>query len=478
MKDCNSCHLILLCIIQLHVSTSLIINDSSTESATFSSLPTTVSPETTTLSFLTTSTTSSPPSIQQSSLGMKCDFRTFKQGCPDPQTTVCDKKTKECICKNGIAVLIQGRCMSFKNVDEPCYSSKECDLIGAKCINAFGEVDAFDTLVSRPFTRNIDSNPTSTGGSSTENKEASSGLLPSSVNTFFNLYGGFCQCPSGFYHSQEKNKCQRRLIGVRCRNETDCFSKQHVVCDQIERRCLCNHGFSLDLMSDQCKPAVGMSGPSPDSRYLSPRATPICEYGLIWDSSIRKCVPLTYWENNRTWSGLVWKVVVLCVVLVLLMMLASGIQKARQNENLLNWGRAFELYAARNAAGNDPDSVIPPVSTLSSHSTTFDGISRMLPRSSHRTTGLMLVMPPPPQYSASAMEGSNVTPRSLRREAPPSYEEAIRQSCSSTTTVMTVTSTTPRSDSNETTATSQSERSQQIMPSIIVSRQPDVKLDN
>lgn len=483
------CYTIFVCVLQVHVCFSMITESSRSPFSSETSLPasfesTTTSTTTSALpgssreSSTTTSTTISPvnpPSIR------KCDFQSFKKGCPDPQTTVCDKKSQECICKPGIAVRLEGRCMPFKNVDEPCYTSKECDQIGAKCINAFGEVDAFDSLVNRR-----ESTSSRDSSSSDPRLTSSSGptrILPPSPNYFFSLYGGFCQCPSGFYHNQEKNKCQRRLIGVRCRNETDCFAKQHVVCDQIEKRCLCNHGYSLDLMSDQCKAAVGLSGPSLDSRHLSPRATPICEYGLIWEPQVRRCVPNTYWDNNRTWSGLVWKVVVLCVVLVLLIMLASGIQRARQNENLLNWSRAFELYAARNAAGIDPEAVLP------SPHTTFDGISRMLPRGAHRTNGLMFFMPPPhpppPQYTPGSQTDITSIPTilptlPLTREAPPSYEEAIRQpsitSTSSATTQSTfsvVTSSSPViSETMATTATTTS-RSEINHPS----SQPDIKVE-
>ena len=455
---------VFLCALQLQVTFSMVVTEPSSRTLSETSSPSTTESTTTVLSRVISSSTTTISTVNPSFV-RKCDFSSFKYGCPDPTTTVCDKKTQECICKNGIAFLIEGRCMAYKNVDESCYTSKECDQIGAKCINAFGEVDAFDSLINRQSKNSASSN----GDSSPDTSLASGGparVLPLSPNFFFSHYGGFCQCPSGFYHNQEKNKCQRRLIGVRCRNETDCFGKQHVVCDQIERRCLCNPGYSLDLISDQCKAAVGLSGPSLDSRHLIPRATPICEYGLIWEPSVRKCVPLTYWDNNRTWSGLVWKVVVLCVVLVLLMMLASGIQRARQNENLLNWSRAFELYAARNAAGNDPDITLPPP-----HSTI--GVTRLFPRSSQRSNGLMFFMPPnhlpPPTYSPASHDSTTLT----TREAPPSYEEAIRQpSITTTTTPTTVTvvnSSSPVISESTTTTTSRS----QVSPS----SQPEIKVE-
>jgi len=390
----------------------------------------------------TTSTTTPVPSTSsnnEDSFTMKCDFNQFKNGCPDPATTICDKNKQECLCRPGIAVRIGPRCMSFKSVDEPCYSSKECDQIGAKCINAFGEVDAFDNLISRPF-KDLGGDPLSSSN-------------PSHANLFFNLYAGFCQCPVGFYHNQDKKKCQRRLIGTSCRNSTDCNSKPHVFCDPIEGKCLCDHGYSLDMMSDQCKmsgSAVGSGVLSPsistlnaiDTRHLNPRATPICEYGLIWDQSIRKCVPLIHWENNRTWSALVWKVAVLCVVLVLLMMLASGIQRARQNENLINWSRALELYAARNGEV-DPDA-LSGTDGIRSHHHHRSSTSSRPPH-----TGVMLVMPtPPPQYSASSTREISLTV--LPSDDPPTYEEAIRQSSgdnlpstatTTTTTIMMINST-------------------------------------
>lgn len=407
----------------------------------------------TTTSTTTTSTTSTTPvpsttsssSNNEDPFTMKCDFNQFKNGCPDPATTICDKNKQECLCRPGIAVRIGPRCMSFKSVDEPCYSSKECDQIGAKCINAFGEVDAFDNLISRPL-KDI-------GGDSL------SSASPSHANIFFNLYAGFCQCPVGFYHNQDKKKCQRRLIGTSCRNSTDCNSKPHVFCDPIEGKCLCDHGYSLDMMSDQCKmsgSAIGSGVLSPsggpaistlnaiDTRHLNPRATPICEYGLIWDQSIRKCVPLIHWENNRTWSALVWKVAVLCVVLVLLMMLASGIQRARQNENLINWSRALELYAARSGVV-DPDALSGTDGRGHHHHRSSTSSSSRPPH-----TGVMLVMPtPPPQYSASSTREISLTV--LPSDDPPTYEEAIRQSSSgdnlpptattTTTTIMMINST-------------------------------------
>lgn len=316
--------------------------------------------------------------------------------------------------------------MTIKSIDEPCYSSKECETTsGAKCINTFGEIES---LASR-----------SGKGVENEGSSAGSGQLVNTPNIFFNLNAGYCQCPTGFYHHQEKGRCVKRFIGSKCDNNTDCYAKPHSICDAGQHRCLCDVGFMIDSQADQCKPVSSGTANSGDSRHSSPRATPLCEYGLIWDQGVRRCVPLMHWESNRTWSALVWKVAVLCVVLVLLMMLASGIQRARQNDNLLNWSRALELYAARGSGGSSGSTLDLEAAVraaTSGSSSRMAGTSTMLDASGLISRdGVVLVLPagmppPPPSYTAVA-EPSDVpvvAPVIVTMEDPPSYEEATRPS--------------------------------------------------
>ena len=171
------------------------------------------------------SSTTSSPSLQpvqqqqqtssssfSTSLNIKCDpTRYYGTGCPDHQTTICDPKRLECVCRTG-SIVIEGRCMTIKSIDEPCYSSKECETTsGAKCINTFGEIES---LPGRP------------GSNKAQDGDSSAGtgqLAANTPNIFFNLHAGYCQCPNGFYHHQEKEKCIRRLIGSKCQNNTECL---------------------------------------------------------------------------------------------------------------------------------------------------------------------------------------------------------------------------------------------------------------
>lgn len=410
----NAVSFLLLYLSFVHVTICKSSDESATPSSTHSSS--------------TTSSPSSQPVQQQpavtssTSLNIKCDYsRYYGTGCPDHQTTICDPKRMECVCRAG-SIVIEGRCMTIKSIDEPCYSSKECETTsGAKCINTFGEIESLSSRTGANKAQDVDSSLT--------------GQLANTPNIFFNLHAGYCQCPNGFYHHQEKGKCIKRLIGSKCQNSTECFAKQHSMCDTEQRRCICDVGFIVDSQSDQCKPVTSAGGNSGDTRSPSPRATPLCEYGLIWDQGVRKCVPLMHWESNRTWSALVWKVAVLCVVLVLLMMLASGIQRARQNDNLLNWSRALELYAARSpgtASGSTID--LEAAVRATAGSSRHGGSSSLLDASGLISRdGVVLVLPsgmppPPPSYTAvaSATDTAAVVTTIHPIDEPPSYEEAIR----------------------------------------------------
>jgi hypothetical protein len=318
--------------------------------------------------------------------------------------------------------------MTIKSIDEPCYSSKECETTsGAKCINTFGEIESLSSRTAANKGQDVDSSLT--------------GQLANTPNIFLNLHAGYCQCPNGFYHHQEKGKCIRRIIGSKCHNNTDCFAKQHSICDADQSRCICDTGFIVDSQSDQCKPISSLttSGSGSSGQSSSPRATPLCEYGLIWDQAARKCIPLMHWESNRTWSALVWKVAVLCVVLVLLMMLASGIQRARQSDNLLNWSRALELYAARSPGSTSASAIDLEAAVMASAAAAGSSriASSILDASGLISRdGVVLVLPsgmppPPPSYTAVAVpsavtDAAAVVSTILPHDEPPSYEEAIR----------------------------------------------------
>ena len=341
--------------------------------------------------------------------------------------------------------------MTMKSIDEPCFSSKECESSsGARCIGSFGEIDG-PTPATAAAIHKEGTSVTSGSSSDSLAPAAMAGLL--APNVFYSLNAGYCRCPPGFFHHQEKGKCVKRVIGVECQNSSDCFARQHSLCDAGTGRCSCDSGFELDSQADQCRPAFVTTSPSGgESRHSgSPRATPLCEYGLIWDQGVRKCVPLIHWETNRTWSALVWKVAVLCIVLVLLMMLASGVQRARQTDNLLNWSRALELYAARGGSSGANGSTLDleaavrtaaAAAAAGNSSTRSNGAS---PSSLLDASGLIsrdgvvLVLPagmppPPPSYTAVDMTTPAVTELPVdvatvtACDQPPSYEEAIRSS--------------------------------------------------
>lgn len=91
----------------------------------------------------------------------------------------------------------------------------------------------------------------------------------------------------------------------------------------------------------------------------------------------------------------------------------SGIQKARQNENLINWSRAMEQYSETRGRNVSSDqSVTDSVGNAVSH--------RILMTHAYPTITEMRVMMPPPQYT------SRLDINAIERDDPPSYEEAIR----------------------------------------------------
>lgn len=91
----------------------------------------------------------------------------------------------------------------------------------------------------------------------------------------------------------------------------------------------------------------------------------------------------------------------------------SGIQKARQNENLINWSRAMEQYSeARTRNVTNDQSLTDSVGNAVTH--------RILMSHAYPTITEMRVMMPPPQYT------SRLDINAIERDDPPSYEEAIR----------------------------------------------------
>lgn len=98
----------------------------------------------------------------------------------------------------------------------------------------------------------------------------------------------------------------------------------------------------------------------------------------------------------------------------------SGIQKARQNENLINWSRAMEQYSeTRGRTISSDQSVTDSVGNSITH--------RILMSHAYPTITEMRVMMPPPQYT------SRLDINATERDDPPSYEEAIRMGPTSTT---------------------------------------------
>lgn len=340
------------------------------------------------------------------SLGIACNFASYPQsGCEDA-TLYCDRKIEECLCHPNLVPSIgppgSSKCIvPPKNLLEPCTSSRECEKISGKCIHpGIGEI----------------------GGDSVVNPST---LSPASGLTTSNQLNGMCQCSEGTFFSSDKKKCLRRIIGSPCANQTDCYSRQNVQCSRIFGKCLCMDGFILDENTDQCRTlaaavinpsVVGQRSPlDPRSNLdsLGPKATPLCDYGFMYDHTFKRCIPLMHWDHQRTWSALVWKIMVLCIVLLLLMVLASGLQRARQNANMINWSRALELYAARESANNGTRSAQAILASLGAAS---------------RPDGIMVMMPPPPpQYSqADTRRNVHLNITTSPRDDPPSYEEAIR----------------------------------------------------
>lgn len=320
----------------------------------------------------------------------KCDFEKFPgTGCAEQLTTICDITANDCRCKPGFSVTVQGTCMSYKNINEECYTSKQCVKIEAKCINTVGgEVKAND-----------------------EDKD-----IPQLLNILLNLNSGFCQCPEGTYHNLDKRKCQRRVLGGKCVSSGDCMLKSHSYCDVAELKCKCEHGLFVDYLTDTCKTSGGnfmTNSGSANDNHINHDNDPhqhissICEFGYIYDPSSQRCRTLVpHWDTARSWSSLVWKIAVLSIVLVLLMMLISGIQRARQNENLVNWSRALESYQSREYPGRDQ---IAPI------------------RSRRAPTELRMMMGISPLTGPLPMTVQPI-------DDPPSYDEAVRMGATSAAT--------------------------------------------
>lgn len=345
----------------------------------------------------------SPNSGSLGSLGISCNYTLYPEsGCED-STLFCDSKTDECLCRPNY-VPVQGtssgssRCiLPLKNLLEPCTSSRECEKISGKCMHSnYGEITS-DSIV----------NPST--------------VSPNSGLTTSNLLNGVCQCSDGTFFSFDKKKCLRRIIGSPCANITDCYSRPNVVCNSLQNKCLCLDGYIADENTDQCRTlansiiggpsSVGQRSPLEPPVQMGPKATPLCDYGFMYDHAFKRCIPLMHWDHQRTWSALVWKIMVLCIVLLLLMVLASGLQRARQNANMINWSRALELYARENNNGTRSAQAI--LTSIHGAASRPDGIMVMMP-------------PPPPQYSQADTRRSVHLTNTCPRDDPPSYEEAIR----------------------------------------------------
>lgn len=174
-----------------------------------------------------------------------CDYKTYPStGCPDA-LTACDVASSKCICNSLMSVKVGHKCLVYRNINEPCSTSKQCDKIDGKCINTFGEVDPNMGIISHsssPLPKTTDSSVSDSSDSSVFNPVF-----------LLNLHTGFCQCSDGMYYNQDKKKCIKRLIGSNCTFDSSCFNKEHVYCDVQDKVCTCEPGFAVDILDDTCK---------------------------------------------------------------------------------------------------------------------------------------------------------------------------------------------------------------------------------
>lgn len=191
------------------------------------------------------SSTNIKPSSSAVLNAASCDYKSYpSSGCPDSLTT-CDVTSSKCICNPLISVKVGHKCLTYRNINEPCATSKQCDKIEGKCINTFGEVDPNMGIMahsSSPLPKTTDPAVSDTNDGSVFNPVF-----------LLNLHTGFCQCSDGMYYNQDKKKCIKRLIGSNCTFDSSCFNKEHVYCDVQEKVCSCEPGFAVDILDDSCK---------------------------------------------------------------------------------------------------------------------------------------------------------------------------------------------------------------------------------
>ncbi|KAI1305194.1 hypothetical protein HDE_01560 [Halotydeus destructor] len=317
-----------------------------------------------------------------------CDYDSFPgAGCLDQLTTRCDYETKKCICIENASFELRGQCLPFKNIHEQCQRSEQCHNIGGKCINRHGLEVSHDSL---------------------------NGLDESKSLEYF------CQCPEGSHYNYTRKRCEKNIVGKKCTFDAEC-PRANVHCDDRTSKCRCSLGFYYDTTKDTCdKPDI--DGPFViSSKDILTSWDANCNYGYIYDSQFHRCISIERLHGARSWSSFVWKIAVLCIVLVLMMMLINGVQRARVNENLIQWQRTVESYNGREFSGyhhrHDPD------------------ISR---RRTANELRLALAASRPPLYT------SHVT--NLPADSPPSYEEAIGTNSTSNVTTIAIPSSTRTQD--------------------------------
>lgn len=133
----------------------------------------------------------------------KCNFTSYPAtGCFD-KSTKCVESSGLCECTESHPIHLKGRCFPHRDINELCLSTQLCKRINAKCVDGTGEEVTVDGKDEQYY--------------------YSHNILP-----------GSCRCDSKHFFSQANRKCQERILESKCFFTTDCFLKNHALCENGE----------------------------------------------------------------------------------------------------------------------------------------------------------------------------------------------------------------------------------------------------
>jgi len=187
--------------------------------------------------FLTIALITSIFNIKSDAISIKCDYRKHSStGCED--NAVCDQKLKQCICRIGYAMTLNGECLQVKAINESCISSMQCRTLHSACLAEDGNYDKWK-----------------------------------------------CQCLQGFWFDEKSSRClQKYSFGNACRSDLQCRNGLICVDEQNNNNthCKCPLNYRYNATVNECQ-------------HLNNNG---CPDGQQWNEHNNKCEPTHY--SNRS----------------------------------------------------------------------------------------------------------------------------------------------------------------------------------